>query len=77
MTNVDMSIDAVATQRLIAHLMSASVPVEEHLRQGKPLTTQQFESLSLTIEGLRTFMGIWKRKHNISRSAITWPLEPP
>ena len=60
-----MSTDVVETQRLIAHLMLASAPVEEYLQQNKPLTAQQYESLSLTLEGLQTFLEVWKRKHNV------------
>jgi hypothetical protein len=42
--------------------MLASAPIEEYLRQGRPLTAQEFDSLSLTISGLHTFFDIWKRK---------------
>ena len=58
-----MDSEAVKIQRLIANLMSASAPVEEYLRQGKPLSPQELESLALTISGLQTFLEIWKRKH--------------
>jgi hypothetical protein len=61
-----MDADTIKNQRLIAKLMSASVPVEELLQQGKPLTAQQFESLSLTIAGLQTFLEAWKRKNKVS-----------
>jgi hypothetical protein len=50
-------------QRLIANLMSASAPREMYLQQGKPLTDLQMESLALTIEGLQTFLDVWRRKH--------------
>ena len=63
-----MSFDAVETQRVIARLMSASVPVEQHLQQGKPLTAQQLALLTSTIKGLQTFIEIWKRKNNVSAS---------
>ena len=66
-----MDPDTVKIQRLIAQLMSVSAPVEDHLQQGKPLTALQFESLSLTIAGLRTFLEAWKRKNKVS------PLEEP
>jgi len=61
-----MGADKVKIQRLIARLMTASVPVEEFLQQGMPLTAQQFESLSLTIAGLQTFLEAWKRKNRLS-----------
>ena len=52
-------------QRLIADLMSASAPVESYLQQAQPLTPIQLESLSLTIDGLQSFLSIWKRKHGL------------
>jgi hypothetical protein len=52
-------------QRLIANLLSSSAPVEVYLQQGGPLTDLQLHSLSLTIEGLQSFLAIWKRKHGI------------
>ena len=63
-----MDADRVKTQRLIARLMTASVPVEEFLQQGTPLTAQQFESISLTITGLQTFFEAWKRKNKVPPS---------
>ena len=58
-----MDNDAVRIRRLLADLLSASAPVEEYLRQGKSLTPQELDSLSLTISGLQTFLDVWKRKH--------------
>jgi len=52
-------------QRLLANFMSASATMETYLQQGGSLTPLQLESLSLTIEGLQSFLGIWKRKHGI------------
>lgn len=52
-------------QRLLANFMSASAPMETYLQQGGSLTPLQLESLSLTIQGLQSFLGIWKRKHGI------------
>ena len=52
-------------QRLLATFMSASAPMETYLQQGGALTPLQLESLSLTIEGLQSFLAIWKRKHGL------------
>ena len=52
-------------QRLLANFMSASALMETYLQQGGQLTPLQLESLSLTIEGLQSFLDIWKRKHGI------------
>jgi hypothetical protein len=60
-----MDTDTAKVQRLIANFMSASAPMEEYLRQGRPLTPQELESVSLTISGLQTFLDIWKRKNNV------------
>lgn len=57
--------DEFPTHHLIAHFMSASAPLEEYLRQGKPLTQRELELLSLTMTGLQTFMNVWKRKNNV------------
>jgi len=61
-----MDADTIRIHRSIAKLMSASAPVEEYLRQGRPLTAQEFQSLSLTISGLQTFLDVWKRKNEKS-----------
>jgi hypothetical protein len=53
----------VNDEKLIAHFMSASAPLERYLQQGKPLTALQLESISLTIDGLFTYLDTWKRKH--------------
>lgn len=60
-----MDTDAIQIRRLLADLMSASAPIEEYLRQGRPLTAQELDSLSLTISGLQTFLDVWKRKHKV------------
>ena len=57
--------DTIRSRRLLANLMSASAPMEEYLRQGRPLTAQEFDSLSLTISGLQTFFDVWKRKNKV------------
>jgi hypothetical protein len=51
------------TQKLIAAFMSASAPLERYLQEGRPLTALQLESISLTVDGLYTFLDIWNRKH--------------
>jgi hypothetical protein len=60
-----MDTDSIRIQRLIATFMSASAPVEKYLQQGGPLTAQEFDSLSLTISGLQTFLDVWKRKNEV------------
>ena len=62
-----MDTDTIRFGRLLANLMSASAPVEEYLRQSRPLTAQEFDSLSLTISGLQMFLDVWKRKHEVPR----------
>jgi hypothetical protein len=59
--------DTIPIRRLLANLMTASAPMEEYLRQGRPLTAQEFDSLSLTISGLQTFLDVWKRKNKVPR----------
>ena len=59
-----MADEDVTTQRLIANFMTASVPVEKHLQQGGRLTDLELQSLSLTIDGLQTFLNIWMTKHS-------------
>ena len=53
-----------AIQKLIAQFMSVSTTLERYLEEGKPLTTLQLESLSVTVSGLHTFLDSWKRKHS-------------
>jgi hypothetical protein len=48
--------------KLIATFMSASAPIEAYLQQGKPLTNQQLELISLTVFGLQNFLNAWKRR---------------
>lgn len=52
--------------RILAKFMSASAPVEKYLQEGGTFTTQELESLSLTISGLQTFLDTWKRKYKAS-----------
>ena len=53
----------VPSHRLVANFMSGSAPLEEYLRQGKPLTDSEMELISLTLAGLQTFITVWKRKN--------------
>jgi hypothetical protein len=57
--------DEVPTHHMIAQFMSVSAPLEEYLRQGKPLTHHEIELISLTVTGLQTFLDVWKRKNNV------------
>ncbi len=41
------------TQKLIAHFMSVSAPLERYLQEGRPLTALQLESISLAVDGHR------------------------
>jgi hypothetical protein len=38
-------------------------PVEKYLKEGRPLTDLQVESLSLAAGVLQTFLDIWKSRH--------------
>lgn len=68
-----MDTDTIRIRHLLAKLMSASAPIEEYLRQGRPLTDQEFDSLTLTISGLQTFLDVWKRKNKASRPGTKSP----
>jgi len=59
-----MADEDVTTHRLIADFMTASTPVETYLQQDGRLTDLELQSLSLTIDGLQTFLNIWKTKHH-------------
>jgi len=71
---VYMATDTIRIHRLIAEFMSASSPVEKYLQQGRPLTAQEFDSLSLTISGLQTFLDVWKRKNGLPRPREKVPI---
>lgn len=58
----------MSAHRIIADFMKASTPIEQHLQLGRPLATLQLDSISLTVEGLETFLSIWKKKHGITES---------
>lgn len=57
------SVQEIPAHQLIAHFMSASVPLEQYLQRGKPLTLQEIDLISLTVMGLQTFIEVWKRKN--------------
>jgi hypothetical protein len=46
--------------RLIADFMTASNRVEQYLHKKGPLTDLQYESITTTVDGLRTFLQTWK-----------------
>ena len=46
--------------RLIADFMQASNRVEQYLHKKGPLTDLQYESITTTVDGLRTFLQTWK-----------------
>ena len=60
-----MEIKTVPLHRVIAEFMSASTPVEKYLHQNGPLTAQEFDSISLTITSLETFLDGWKKKNEV------------
>ena len=55
--------DDVTARRIIAQFLSYSIPVEEYLKRGGPLTDLQLESIILTVDSLQTFLDTWKMKH--------------
>lgn len=57
--------DEGPSHRLIANFMAGSAPLEEYLRQGKPLTDPEMELISLTLAGFQTFITVWKRKDHL------------
>jgi len=57
-----MADEDVTTQRLIANFMTASTPIEKYLQQGGQLTDLELQSISLTIDGLQTYLNIWHAK---------------
>jgi hypothetical protein len=50
-------------EEVIAQFLSTSSRLEKYLQDGKPLTMQQLESLSVAVSGLHTFLDSWKRKY--------------
>ncbi len=54
---------ALNTDKMVAKFMSASTPIESYLQEGKTLTDNQLEMVSLTISGLQTFLHSWMGKH--------------
>lgn len=51
------------TQKMIATFMKACAPLEAYLQEGGELTERDLTSVDLTVTGLVTFLGTWKRKH--------------
>ena len=49
--------------QLVANLIAASFPLEKYLQQKQPLTDLEIESLSMTVNGLQSFIDIWKKTH--------------
>ena len=53
-------------------------PVEKYLKEGRPLTDLQVESISLAVGVLQTFLNIWKARHKYgekrakAKSAEVW-----
>jgi len=60
-----ISDDDVDTSRLLATFISSSADIERYLQQLRPLTDLEYETLALTISGLRDFLDIWKQKHGV------------
>jgi len=56
------------TERKIARFMAASTPIENLLREGRPLTEVQLQSLTVTVAQLQTYIDIWNRKNQIAPS---------
>lgn len=50
----------VRANRLIADFMTASNSLEQYLHKKGPLTDLQYESITTTVDGLRTFLQTWK-----------------
>ena len=58
-----MNNEELQTNQLLATFMSASAPMEAYLQQGGPLTPLQLQSLTLTIDGLQSFLNRWVEKY--------------
>jgi hypothetical protein len=58
-----MTNDEIAAQRMIAHLLSASSSVEQYLQRDGRLTDPQLHALSMSVDGLKTFLDLWKKSH--------------
>ena len=50
-------------QRLLTDFITVTTSVEKYLKEGRPLKPLQFESISLTVSMLQTFLNIWKSQH--------------
>ena len=51
------------TQKMIATFMKACAPLEAYLQEGGELIERDLSSIELTVTGLVTFLGTWKRKY--------------
>ena len=57
----------LATQKMVATFMKACAPLEAY-SQGGELTEQDLTSIELSVAGLVTFLGTWKRKYTVFES---------
>ena len=67
------------TQKMVATFMKASAPLETYLQEGRELTQQDLSSIELTVSGLVTFLGTWKRKYTtlkVSSDALIPAVSP-
>ncbi len=53
----------MSAHRIVADFLTARNPIENYLQLGLPLTLLHVNSIFRTLEGLETFLGIWKEKH--------------
>jgi hypothetical protein len=53
----------IRLEQLMSDFMAATTSVEKYLKQGRPLTSLQFESISLAASMLQTFLNIWKIRY--------------
>lgn len=53
----------ITLERLMADFMTATTGLEKYLKEGRPLRPLQFESMSLTISMLQTFLNVWKLRY--------------
>ena len=60
----------LATQKMIATFMKACAPLEAYLQEGGELTERDLTSIDLTVTGLVTFLGTWKRKHTTLKLSL-------
>lgn len=67
----------IKLERSMADLMAATTSVEKYLKQGRPLTLLQFDSISLAASMLQTFLNIWKVRYGnnlrLTKGKVTDP----